>query len=148
MKIYLATSWSRCDYIDQVLVALRDQGHEVYDFRDGWVSRPRVALPWRTTRVIHEIRTEARFYAYHRDLDAIQDCDLLIMLIPAGNSAHVELGLAAGLGKRVAILAMHPHLLSPDTLYNVTQDGHIVTSMDDLSRIVQEIATDLAEGVE
>ena len=41
------------------------------------------------------------------DMDALKACDTLVLVLPCGRSAHLELGYAIGAGKQ------NDHLLSP-----------------------------------
>ena len=41
---------------------------------------------------------------YRRDMDAMERVDTFVLVLPCGRSAHLELGWAAGAGKRTIIL--------------------------------------------
>lgn len=107
MKIYLATSWKNEEYYN-VLSCLRTYGHEVYDFRDegfswaeidpywqNWIDEPKKYLS-----ALEHPRTKA---AYERDFNALQQCDLCFLLLPAGVSAALEAGWAKGAGKQLVV---------------------------------------------
>jgi hypothetical protein len=42
--------------------------------------------------------------AFHSDFDAMTKADAFILVLPCGRSAHLEMGWAAGAGKRTAVL--------------------------------------------
>lgn len=82
MDIYLASSWNNSRYPD-ILKYLREAGHVVYDWRQNIKGSP-------TT--------------YTKNMVALRQCDVCILLLPCGRSAHLELGYAVGRGKPTAIL--------------------------------------------
>lgn len=43
-------------------------------------------------------------HLFERDLAGIKNADQVIMLLPSGNSAHVEIGIAYGLGKKCILV--------------------------------------------
>ncbi len=51
---------------------------------------------------------------FKKDIEAIKNAEKVIMLLPAGNSAHMEAGVAYGLGKPL-ILIGEPE--KPESLY-------------------------------
>ncbi len=103
MSIYLATSWKNEHYV-RVLKALRDDGHEVYDFREkGFLFSQLVGedvnvelLPAIQQAALLDHDTADR--AFKMDMKGLADADVLVMLYPCGNDAHVELGWAAAQG--------------------------------------------------
>lgn len=137
MKIYVASSW-RNPYQPAVVTTLRSDGHEVYDFRNppnrsGFSWRQVSAVPvsewtpaeWRD--VLTHPTSEAGFEA---DMGALRDCDACVLVLPCGRSAHLELGWAAGAGKRTYVLAA-PTLDEPELMVKMC-DGGIVLSIEEL----------------
>lgn len=53
---------------------------------------------------------------FETDLAGLKNADAVILLLPAGTSAHIEAGIAFGLGKRL-ILIGEPE--KPETLYHI-----------------------------
>lgn len=111
MKIYVATSWKN-ELQPSVVEALRNAGHEVYDFRNpapgntgfGWRQCVPEPPPWsaETTRqVLAHQRAEE---GYALDRDAMEWADAIVMLQPCGRSAAYELGWGVGAGKWTAAL--------------------------------------------
>ena len=58
---------------------------------------------------------------FERDLNGLKHAQAVILLLPAGTSAHIEIGIAYGLGKR-CILIGKP--LKPETLYLLFDEYH------------------------
>ena len=60
-------------------------------------------------------------YVFKTDLDGLKNADIVIMLLPAGNSVHMEAGIAYGLGKRL-ILIGEPE--KPESLYLIFKERY------------------------
>lgn len=58
---------------------------------------------------------------FKRDLEGLKNAEKVIMLLPAGNSVHVEAGIAYGLGKPL-ILIGEPE--KPETLYLIFNEKY------------------------
>lgn len=111
-RIYVASSW-RNTYQPYVVSALRDAGHEVYDFR-----RPSNGVPgfawseidpdWQTwsAKRYRELLTTHPIAArgFVADLRGMQWADTCVLVLPCGRSAHLEAGWFCGQGKRCIIL--------------------------------------------
>lgn len=60
-------------------------------------------------------------YMFKRDLDGLKNAEKAILLLPAGISAHIEAGIAYGLGKPL-ILVGKPE--KPESLYLVFEERY------------------------
>ena len=121
MKIYLASSW-RNPYHAEVLADLRAAGHDVYDFKNpkpgntgfGW--RQTIARPIVTGEDLLEALAHPRAQeGFDLDFGAMRWADVCVLLLPCGNSAHLEAGWFAGKGKPVAVLCRE--LREPELMY-------------------------------
>jgi hypothetical protein len=65
---------------------------------------------------------------FNRDMDALKSCDACILVNPCGQSAHAELGWAAGAGKLTA--AWCPEIREPDLMIKMA--GHVAQSWDSI----------------
>lgn len=107
-KIYLASSWRNNAY-PSLLYLLRDQGHEVYDFKDPsasfyWANVDHNWKNWSAEEAWTKLNNnEEAIKGFERDAKAVASCDTLVLVMPCGRSAHVEMGVAVGLEKDVAI---------------------------------------------
>lgn len=137
MKIYVASSW-RNDFQPEVVRLLREDRHEVYDFKDSegfhwsevdrdwkeWVSD----IPSYLTGLNHPCAERG----FNRDMKALRECDACIYVMPCGVSASLEAGWACGAGKRVFVYV--PGLREPDLMVKMAE---LVT--DDLESIRQKL---------
>lgn len=60
-------------------------------------------------------------YLFNRDLDGLKNAGKIILLLPAGTSAHIEAGIAYGLGKPLVLIG-EPE--KPDTLYLIFEERY------------------------
>jgi hypothetical protein len=92
--------------------ALRDAGHEVYDFRhpapgnDGfaWSDIDPAWQQWTPEAFAAALRHPVARSGFRSDMDALRSADACVLVQPAGRSAALELGWAAGAGRATAVL--------------------------------------------
>ncbi len=121
-KIYLASSWRNL-YQPDVLKSLRDHGHEVYDFRNpgpedkgfGWSAIDPNWKSWTVTQFKEALKHPIAQKGHMLDHRAIEWCDTGVLLLPSGNSAHLEAGLIQGAKKPVCVYA--PEIREPELMY-------------------------------
>ena len=109
-RIYLASSWHN-PYQPWMVDALRQAGHQVYDFRNpphssgfAWheigLPLPCTASDYRNALLTHPRAAQG----FNADFSAMRWADTCLLVLPCGRSAHLELGWMAGAGKRTLIL--------------------------------------------
>lgn len=139
MKIYVASSW-RNPFQREVVRLLRSQGFDVYDFRDpaldnhglSWAEIDPAWEQWgfRTFRsaLTHEL-AESGFAS---DMHALRGCDVCVLVLPCGKSAHLELGWAAAAQKATAIFCPPEveGLVEPELMYKMIDE--LFVSSDEL----------------
>lgn len=106
MKVYVASSW-RNEYQPEVVRALRDVGHEVYDFRDEGFPWSDIDLNWESWTTVEYLAALDHPIAeagFARDFDAMKWADACVMVMPCGRSAHLEAGYFVGTHKPLIIL--------------------------------------------
>lgn len=117
MKIYVATSW-RNGWQPGVVEKLREDGHEVYDFRGeegfSWREVDPDWIKWTPQQYIRGLRHPCAERGFKRDMDALVTCEALVFVMPCGPSASMEMGWAKGSGRLV--YAYVPDLREPDLM--------------------------------
>lgn len=145
MIIYLASSW-RNAFQPHAVLRLRNAGHLVYDFRNPTTPWDAVDLGdssggfawsaidpewerWSPWSFRQALTTETAGAGFANDWAAMGDCEVGVLLLPCGRSAHLEGGYFAGTpGKRLYIVA--PTIDEPELMY-LMADG-IFGSIDEL----------------
>lgn len=141
MKIYVASSW-RNTYYPSVVSALRDAGHDVYDFRNPpngdsgfhWTDVDTRAMEWTPSEYkegLHHPKAERQF---KNDIEAMESCDACVLVLPCGRSAHTEAGWFAGQGKKV--IAYIPEQVEPELMYKLF--SAVATTMEDVLEFLNQ----------
>lgn len=140
-RIYLASSW-RNPFQQDTVEILRSDGHEVYDFQKP--GNDRGAFSWAKCDPDWESWTPDEFIevmkhstiaagGWTSDYRAMRWCDTGILLMPAGNSAHVEIGQLMEMRKRTIIILSGKDF-KPDLMY--LGADHIVRSLTEARNIL------------
>lgn len=113
-QYFIASRWRNRDVVTELVRKLREQGKSVYSFFEGDGKKYRLkdteqkyepeelmkqfeSIPnWRENSDVREI--------FEADMNALKDSEILILLLPAGKSAHLEAGAAYGMGKKCILV--------------------------------------------
>lgn len=132
-NIYVASSWRNQIYPD-VVYALRSDGHEVYDFREKGFAWSEISENWQDWNLEDfklALKHPLARMGFQRDADAMADADTCVMVLPCGNSAHIEAGYFVGCGnKELYIFAIES--TTPDLMYLLAND--VITDYETLCR--------------
>jgi len=121
-KIYVASSW-RNELQPGIVAQLREAGHEVYDFRNPpdagrgevmggrgtgsgfqWSEIDPNWRKWTAKQYRQALENPIAKRGFDSDFGAMQWCDICLLVLPCGRSAHLELGWCAGDRKRTIVL--------------------------------------------
>lgn len=123
-KVYVASSW-RNEYQPAVVTRLKAEGFAVYDFRNpapgnhgfhwseidpGWEN-------WSPEKFMSGLDHDLAIDGFKTDMDALRDCDVCVLVLPSGRSAHLEAGWAVGAGKLTLVLI--PESVQPELMYQM-----------------------------
>lgn len=110
MKIYVASSW-RNVWQPGVVRLLRAARHEVYDFKNPpdatgfrWSELDVNWKHWTPAQYAKALDSELAEKGFASDMTALTTCHACVLVLPSGTSSHLELGWAAGAGKKTVIL--------------------------------------------
>lgn len=108
----MASSW-RNVLQPEVVYALRNDGHEVYDFRhpspgDSGFAWSDIDPAWETWSPEkfrgHLVTHPLVCIGFGKDFNTMRWADAFVLVMPCGRSAHLEMGWAVGAGKYSCIL--------------------------------------------
>ena len=129
MRIYVASSW-RNPRQPGVVEALRANGHEVYDFRNPhlgpgargvgfhWSSIDPHWKDWTPESFRYALSHPLARDGFESDLAGMEWADAIVLVMPCGRSAHLEMGYGVGAGKRTAILLSDGE---PELMYGLAE---------------------------
>lgn len=168
MNIYVASSW-RNDFQEELVRLLRGHGYTVYDFKNpapgdhGFSWRQidpdyRTKGPWLAEQFRDALKHPIAEHGFGLDMKALETCDVCLLVLPCGRSAHLELGWAAGwaaamrhiggifsrVHRKYTIALMMdsvggPH--EPELMYKMLD--HICVNIDEVYAALRQIQTAL-----
>lgn len=111
MKIYVASSW-RNTRQPLIVTILRSSGHEVYDFRNPkpndtgfhWAEINHSYQNWSPSELRKALKHPIAEAGFKSDFNAMHWADCFVGVMPFGRSASLEMGWAAGAGKKTILL--------------------------------------------
>ncbi len=127
---------ARNEYQQTVVEALRKEGYEVYDFRNPpagghgfkWSEIDPEFQNWTPQQCKNSLAHPLAIKQLNNDLEAMKSCDVCVLVLPCGRSAHMEAGWFAGRGKKV--IALLPDPQEPELMYGIF-DG-IACNLDEV----------------
>jgi nucleoside 2-deoxyribosyltransferase len=95
--------------VQALVSALRERGKTCYDFcelpADAENPDADPEKQMEGHEAVDNFYDDSHFKSmFESDVDAIRNADKVIMMLPAGNSVHIEAGIAYGLGKKVVLI--------------------------------------------
>jgi nucleoside 2-deoxyribosyltransferase len=146
MKIYVASSW-RNQIQQEVVVLLREQGFEVYDFKNPspgnhgfhWSEIDPNWKKWTPAEFKQGLKHDIALAGFYSDMNALDECDVCVLVLPSGRSAHLEAGWAIGANKPTIIYI--PEAVEPELMYLMAP--FICTEIQELLSTLNDIKIDL-----
>jgi len=120
MRVYLTGSL-RNPRVRELANDLRESGFEVFD--DWHAAGPKADDIWqdyeegRGRTYPEALDGHAAWHTYLYDKHHIDHCDVLVLVMPAGKSSHLELGYAKGVGKRTVVFFQDGYPARWDVMY-------------------------------
>jgi len=113
MNIYLSSSWKNRKRVRALATALRASGHDVYDFTDansrgGVQEIPPEKFPENFDPENHKYAEYLKSFPEWKtsvmcNKRALAKCNIVVLMLPAGNDAHADAYYALGLGKYLIV---------------------------------------------
>lgn len=115
-EYFVAGSWRNQAAIEEVLLTLDRLGVSSYSFvRTSYSAEAsRLAVPGGADSA--DLSSAAVQQLFEQDLAALKAADQFLLVLPAGQAAHIEAGIAYGLGKRCLAVGASER---SDTLYRI-----------------------------
>ena len=151
-KVYVASSW-RNSLQESVVAALKQCGYEVYDFKNPapgnhgfhWSEIDPEWQSWTPEQFRHHLSEHPLTdQGFGFDMAALAECDICVLVLPCGRSAHLEAGYAIGAGKETIILLSPGD--EPELMYKMTP--YICTSMAEVIQCLTQITEEQPDEVD
>ena len=104
-----------------LITAIRQKGKTCYDFSAKPADPKNAEAPFEDQMLALESHTDflndpVHRHHYETDLAGLRNAETIVLLLPAGTSAHIESGIAFGMGKKLIRIG-EPE--KPETLYYI-----------------------------
>lgn len=140
-RIYVASSW-RNKIQPKVVLALRKDGHSVYDFKNpapgnngfAWSEIDPLWQHWTARQYVDALDHPVAKRGFACDFNAMKWADTFLLVLPCGRSAHLELGWAVGTAKQTMILTRNGE--EPELMAKMCD--HICVSLKEVRMILAE----------
>ena len=100
----------------------------------AWTEVDPAWLSWTPAQSRAALQHPRAQVGFAHDQLALQRADMTVLVLPCGRSAHLELGYAAGLGQRTAVLMLEP--CEAELMYLLVD--RVCLSIDELQAFLQE----------
>lgn len=122
----IITKFRNKDQCDSLVEKLIAKGKTCYNFCDTPASpdMPDATIEeqMEAFEAVVDFQNDEHFKKlFKKDLDGLKNAEKVIMLLPAGNSVHIEAGIAFGMGKPL-ILIGKPE--KPESLYLIFKERY------------------------
>jgi len=135
-KVYLASSWRNEDQ-PRMVELIRSWGFDVYDFRNptegnqgfAWAEIDPDWQQWSPLHFRFAVNNHPRaIEGFKLDKQALISSDIVVLLLPSGNSAHLEAAYHSGSGGTTLVHMPQPS--EPELMYGLLTE--ITTTTDEL----------------
>jgi hypothetical protein len=124
----IISRWRNREGVEELTNKIRQKGKTVYSFIEGDGSEHELkdseqkyhpeefmkkyeSIPdWKNDPAVREI--------FEIDLEAMKNAETVILLLPAGKSAHIEAGIAYGTGKKLILIGEQKETESLYLIFN------------------------------
>lgn len=109
MKFFIASPWKNKEQVEQLTSELEGMGHSAYSFMESGsnllTGKPIEAEMKEFSEALLNWKVDDRIAKIaESEIQAIKDADVIILLLPAGDSSHMEAGIGYGMGKRIVLI--------------------------------------------
>lgn len=144
MRVYVASSW-RNEIQPTVVEVIRSIGHEVYDFKNPYEGD--IGFAWKETRpdsdkwskgvdsehmssYLEALKHPLAKKGFALDMSALATCEACVLVLPSGNSAHLEMGYCVARGVPTYVYCGPGFVIQPELMYKMCTK--IITRIDEL----------------
>ena len=135
--LYVASSWRNGLYAG-VITVLKAANVPHYDFKNpapgdqgfNWREIDDSWQRWTPRQYREALDHSIACHGFQNDMDALRACARLLLVLPCGRSAHLELGYAIGAGKETIIYMPESEDNEPELMYKAAT--HLCVTMGEV----------------
>jgi hypothetical protein len=122
MNYYIASRWNNMKAVQYLTENLHALGHTIFSYVDdqrNFIPKKELERPaeifspgddWRTRPALKSI--------FEKDMGGLADCEVMVLLLPAGETSHIEAGIAYGLSKHLVLIGQPEAVKSHYLIFN------------------------------
>lgn len=116
---FIASRFRNKDAVLDLTARLRGKGKSVYCFLEDYDDSQSPEEYMQKFETIPNWREDASVKdMFEKDMNALKDSETLVLLLPAGKSAHIEAGVAYGMGKNCVVIGEQKEAESLYLIFN------------------------------
>lgn len=135
--LYVASSWRNPLY-EGVIEVLKSAKIHYYDFKHPspgnfgfhWSEIDPSWEQWSPRAYRTALNHPVACCGFNCDMGALKACTRLLLVLPCGRSAHLELGFAIGAGKETIIYYPELEQIEPELMYKAA--SHLCVTMEEV----------------
>ena len=112
MKYFIASRWENMKQVQYLTENLHALGHEIFSYVDdrrNFVPKKELEQPAEVFKAGDDWRSRPALKAlFEKDMEGLADCETMVLLLPAGETSHIEAGIAFGLSKKLVLIGEPP----------------------------------------
>jgi hypothetical protein len=118
-QYFIASRFRNKEAVLALTAQLRSKDKSVYCFVEGYDdSQSPEEYMQKFENVPHWQESELVKEMFAKDMNALKNSETLILLLPAGKSAHIEAGVAYGMGKKCIVIGEQKEAESLYLIFN------------------------------
>jgi hypothetical protein len=140
MKFFIASPWRNKNAVRSLTDALAASGHTAYSLLDNGANLATGTsvmeeLKQFSTSMVNWEDNPVIARIFESEMQAMRDCDAVILLEPAGHSSLAEAGIAYGMGKEIILVGLVEH---PEVVYHMCEHRYpnVEAFLEDLTNPV------------
>jgi hypothetical protein len=122
MNYFIASRWENMKQVQYLTENLHALGHDIFSYVDdkrNFVSKKELEQPADVFKLGDDWRTRPALKTmFEKDTEGLANCDVMILLLPAGETSHIEAGIAYGLGKKLVLIGEPPVVKTHYLIFN------------------------------
>lgn len=137
MKFFIASPWKNRSEVERLTQELEQLGHSAYSFVKSGANlltgKPIEAEMKEFSEALMNWKVDDRIAKIaESEVQALRDSDAVILLLPAGDSSHMEAGVGYGMGKRMILIGP---VEKPEIIYLLFNHAYL-----DISSFLKEFS--------
>ncbi len=140
MKFFIASRWKNKEEVEYLTEELKKKGHQVYSFLESGsnllTGQPIEEEMEMFSEALANWRNDPKIsHIFESEIKGIKESDATILLLPSGDSSHLEAGIAYGLNKKLILIGP---IAKPEVVYLMFNKIYfdISSFLEDLNNVV------------